>query len=201
MNAERLRGLIEEARGGSHEAFARAIQELEGHLRSTIRSRLGPHLRLELDDVFQETVTRALGSLDRFEWQGEDSFLRWLRGIAENFIRAAADKQRRRATLELERPPRAPSQVSPSRALRREERLDRLEKALRSLSPDHRQVIRLARIEGLQTGEIARRLRRSPGAVRNLLLRALKELKKSFGDTESLHLPHRPRDEGGSDVD
>jgi hypothetical protein len=39
--------------------------------------------------------------------------------------------------------------------------------------------------------EIARRLDRSESAVKNLLLRALKALRQSFGDTESLGLPDR----------
>jgi RNA polymerase sigma factor (sigma-70 family) len=73
--------------------------------------------------------------------------------------------------------------------MRREERWERLEKSLAALSPDHREVIRLARIEGLEVREIAARMGRTPSAVKNLLLRALKELKRSFGDTESLRLP------------
>jgi RNA polymerase sigma factor (sigma-70 family) len=80
--------------------------------------------------------------------------------------------------------------------------LDRLEQAVQALSPDHREVVRLARIEGLQVDEIAKRLGRTPSAVKNLLLRALKELKKSFGDTESFRLPQRPpKDEGVADVE
>jgi RNA polymerase sigma-70 factor (ECF subfamily) len=103
--------------------------------------------------------------------------------------------------LEVERLPSPPSQISAGRALRREERFERLEKALRGLSPDHREVIVLARIEGLQMKEIAERLGRSNSAVKNLLLRALKELKSSFGDTESFHLPDRSlKGKGGTDV-
>ena len=42
----------------------------------------------------------------------------------------------------------AASNPSPSKTARREERFDRLEAALEKLSPDHRRVIVLARIEG-----------------------------------------------------
>ena len=62
---------------------------------------------------------------------------------------------------------------------------------MHGLSDDHRQVIILARIEGLKMSEIAERMNRSPGAVRILLFRAMQELKKKFGNTESLHLPER----------
>jgi DNA-directed RNA polymerase specialized sigma24 family protein len=39
--------------------------------------------RVEPDDVVQDTIARALESLERFRWEGEDSFLRWLATIAE----------------------------------------------------------------------------------------------------------------------
>ena len=78
--------------------------------------------------------------------------------------------------------------MSPSRSLRRRERLDRLQAALDALSPDHRQVIVLARLKGLRMTEIAERMERSPNAVALLLARALAKLRESFGDTESLPL-------------
>lgn len=199
---DRFRDLVREAQVGNRGAFDKVISEVETRLRSALRARIGPHLRGRLDpeDVFQDTLTRAFESLGRFEWQGDGSFLRWLLGIAENLIRAAADKQKRRAVLEIEQPASAPSQVSAGRALQREERFDRLEKAMQSLSPDHREVIVLARIQGLQIAEIAKRLGRSKSAVKNRLLRALKELKSLFGDTESFHLPdRRMTDQGGAD--
>lgn len=52
-------------------------------------------------------------------------------------------------------------------------------------------MIRLARIDGLKVAEIARRMGRSPGAIHQLLARAMDELKRRFGDTESLSLPER----------
>ena len=65
-------------------------------------------------------------------------------------------------------------------------------------------MIELARLDGLPIQEIARRMDRSPNAVSQLLARALKQLRSSFGDTESLGLPDRalrPRgeEEGGAD--
>jgi len=47
------------------------------------------------------------------------------------------------------------------------------------------------RVEGLEFEEAGRRMGRSPDAVKQLLYRALKKLRESFGDTESLHLPER----------
>jgi len=75
--------------------------------------------------------------------------------------------------------------------LRREERFAQLQRALDGLGPEDREVILLARIQGLPLKEIATRMGRSHAAVAQLLSRALRKLKRSFGDTESLHLPDR----------
>jgi RNA polymerase sigma-70 factor (ECF subfamily) len=76
----------------------------------------------------------------------------------------------------------------PSRAMRRQERRERLQGSLRKLSPDHRMVLELSRTEGLSIREIADRMGRTESAVKNLLLRATRRLRESFGDTESLGL-------------
>ncbi len=154
-----------------------------------------------MEDLLQETLTRALDCLGRFRWQGPESFRLWLQGIAENVVREAVKRHRRDAWLEIL--PEVPAvTVSPSRHLRREERWSRLKTALDGLSEDHRTVLVLARLEGLKLDEIAERMHRSPSAVKSLLFRAMGELRRSFGDTESLHLTDRSLEErGGGDVE
>ena len=78
--------------------------------------------------------------------------------------------------------------ASPSKGIRRRERLERLEVSMKALSPDYRTVLRLSRMDGLSIKEIAKQMGRSESAVKNLLLRATKQLRQSFGDTESLNL-------------
>jgi RNA polymerase sigma-70 factor (ECF subfamily) len=198
-----LRELVEQARRGEREAFGDLLEVSRERLRALalhLLSRGAPGI--DVDDLLQETSLRAFQRIGAFSWQGEDSFLRWLGGIAANVIREL-EKERRRAPLIAIDPDRDPpdSGVSPSKAMRREERLSRLEKALAALSPDHRQVIRLARFEGLPLREVARRMGRSPGAVRQLLWRALQALKSGFGDTESLRLPAREMEDPGPPPD
>ncbi|MBI4605153.1 MAG: sigma-70 family RNA polymerase sigma factor [Planctomycetes bacterium] len=146
--------------------------------------------------------SRALEALGRFRWQGAGSFERWLASIAEHVILEAARKDEKRPRLALD--PETPgSGASPSEELRREERFERLEKALDRLSPAEREAVLLSRIERLKVDEIARRLDRSPDAVKQLLSRGLRKLKESFGDTESLSLPDRAfggRPNGGGGV-
>jgi RNA polymerase sigma factor (sigma-70 family) len=152
---------------------------------------MGDRLRakIEPEDIVQETLTVAFESIGKFRWRGEESFYLWLGSIAEHLIWSLSQKKAW-GEIRLARDVSATG-TSPSKRARRDERFDRLEKALDGLSDDHRQVLRLARLEGLKVKEIAGRMHRSPDAVKKLLARALLRLKESFGDTESLHLPDR----------
>jgi RNA polymerase sigma-70 factor (ECF subfamily) len=199
IDESQLRGWVARAQGGDREAFDRLV----GAVRPDLEAALGPDLErlrqrgIDRDDVLQETLVKAFGALERFEWREEGSLLRWLCGIARHVMLKAVRQAKRRPGSELRVDVPAPGPTA-SRAARREERLERLEASLASLSPDHRRVIRLARIEGLKTEEIARRMGRSPEAVRQLLVRALRALRASFGETDSLSLPPRGLERGGS---
>jgi RNA polymerase sigma-70 factor (ECF subfamily) len=199
---DEIDAMLERAVAGDREAFDRVLARYRERLEAIVRTRLGARLlaRLEVDDVLQETCLRALRSIDRFRPRGGESFLRWLAGIAEHVILKAAEKDRGAPLLSLAQD-RAASGVSPSRAAARGERLERLEAALAGLSSDHAQVIRLARLEGLELREVARRMDRSEEAVKQLLSRALKALRRSFGETDSLRLPPRRLGDGGQHGD
>ncbi len=192
--------LIERAREGDREAFEELVSPLRENLLNRICSKIGAGLREELspDDVLQETQLRALRSIAKFRWQGDQSLRVWLEAIANNVILQSAKRHSRRREYRIDRDPSSPD-VSPSRHERRNERFDRLKKSIDDLSPDYRTVIQLSRIEGLKVREIAERMGRSPSAVKNLLFKATKKLKDSFGDTESLSLPDRHLGESGTD--
>ncbi len=184
--------LIEAAKAGDRESFDRLVSRERDRIRALVASRVNARIvfGVEVDDVYQETLLRAYRSIVNFEWRGSDSLLHWLGGIAENVILHSARKwaRERRVRFEEDVPDEL---VSPSRALRRDERFQRLEDSLDELSPEHREVILRVRVEGLTFKQAAEEMGRSPEAVKRLLYRALKNLKTAFGDTESLHLPGR----------
>lgn len=184
--------LVQKSQAGDLAAFERLAEMFRDRLEGSVRSRLA-HYGLpaaEVEEVVQETFARALQAIERFEWRGEDAFYRWMSGIAHRVILVTA-RQARRASGEEVPLNRAGKGVSPSRAMSREERFRRLQESIAGLSDDHREVVLLARIEGLTMKEIAARMGKTPGAVRQLLFRALGKLKDVFGDTESLGLPDR----------
>ncbi|MBI4603447.1 MAG: sigma-70 family RNA polymerase sigma factor [Planctomycetes bacterium] len=194
------RALIARAQAGDRQAFDELAGRYRGRIASFVRHRLRAPLesQVELEDVVQETLLRAYQSMERIRWSDEESFQRWLRGIAANVVFELASQARRRPVVPLEADGdiAAPG-ISDSKACEREERFERLKGALGSLSPEHRQVIQLARIQRLPVKDVARLMKRTPGAVTQLLWRALQKLRQSFGDTESLSLPARSLAEGG----
>ena len=193
-----LQLLAERAIAGDRNAFDELVRHCEGRLRTSIERQLdGNRQAHEVDEILQETFALAFEALGRFEWRGDASFSAWLARISRNVLIDRAKDSRRSRYLELPDQVDA-SDVSPSRRLRRGERFDRLEEAIRQLPPDYREVIRLSQDERLKVREIALQMERSEYAVKHLLARALRKLRETFGDTESLHLPERPlRWEGG----
>lgn len=182
--------LISKAREGDRAAFEELLAPLAEPLRAAIAARMSPALqqKLGVEDVLQETLLRAYTSIKYFQWQGEGSLRYWLEGIAANFILHSARTQGRKRELQLKRDPKA-DVISPSRHQRRRERYSRLRRSVEDLSPDYRTVILLSRIEGLKIREIAERMGRSESAIKNLLFKAMRQLRESFGDTESMGLP------------
>lgn len=196
---ESMELLIERARSGNRKAFESLSREVRGRLVAFVQSRLGQPLRGKLDpeDVVQETLLRAFEAVEAFRGADVEDLWKWLASIAEHLIWNASRKRSLKETsLTLEG---ADHGVSPSRGLRRKERLARLERSLSSLQREQREVIVLAKIEGLKAKEIAERLGRTEEAVRQILSRGLRTLRQRFGDTESLHLPERDIEGGVTD--
>ena len=185
------RELIARAKAGDRRAFEALDLANRDQLATRLAPRLGEGVRSEcsLEDVLQEIFLRALGLIARFEWRGEGSVLRWLLQIGEHLILNASQKALR-APLKLEVEPRA-SGVSPSHSVRRDERFQKLEKALEGLTPAERDAVLAVRIDGLSVDQAAKKLGKSPEAVKKAVTRALSRLRERLDDTESLHLPPR----------
>jgi RNA polymerase sigma-70 factor (ECF subfamily) len=128
----------------------------------------------EAEDVSQDAFLRAFHRLDRF--RGDAPFRSWLLRITHN---AALDHlARRRAepvdpeTLDTREPSAA---RPPADRLEMRERIERLERKLRGLSPQHRVVLVLRDAEGLTYEEIADITETPLGSVKARLHRARRE--------------------------
>lgn len=191
--------LVALAKEGNESALNQLCSVYSERVRRIIRLRLDQKLRPKLDsvDVVQDALILALGGLKDFTYRNEGDFLRWLSRIAENKLRDILDKfYADKRDIRKEIPFRKEggsteggfvgaaepiSTTTPSVIMRKKEALDRLEKALDELKPEHKEVIVLKRIEGLSHAEIADRLGKNAGAVRMLLARAMAALTLAYG--------------------
>ena len=165
--------------------IAEWVGEHDAALRSFVSRRVGD--RAQVDDLVQDTYLRLLRA-------GPDSdSVRNPRGflfrIASNLI---ADMFRKRRTRKEDAGlvgPLAPvlsdeGAGSPERRLIGRGRLERLERALASLSPKARACVHLVRFEGLTPRQAAAQLGMTEKAVTRQLERALAALAREVDDDE-----------------
>ncbi|MGH9202116.1 MAG: RNA polymerase sigma factor [Vicinamibacterales bacterium] len=131
------------------------------------------HDRAVAEDVTSEVFEQALTHLGRFEWRGVP-FVAWLFRIASN---ALTDRWRQDAR-DSHNPP---ADVPDSREVEELERRVIVFQLVDRLPDVQRQVIRMRFVEEKSIREIAAALGRSEGAVKQLQLRALENLRKGMG--------------------
>ena len=178
--------LLEKARNGDETALSQAFEQYRRRLAVLIHFKLDPRESADVDDVLQETYLKAFRALDGFDYRSPGSFLRWLSSIADSVIvdRARYRNRERRAGEEVpfrsESNPLGPDPAdsrTPSRLFAQEEAVQRLLGRLAALPHQHREVILMAKIEGLTTAEIAERLGKSRDEVAQLVFRAVKRFR------------------------
>jgi RNA polymerase sigma-70 factor, ECF subfamily len=144
------------------------------------------------EDVAQETLLRAYRSAARF--RAGTRFSTWLLAIAANLCRTELHRRARRPERGWEglEEREAPGSVEGA-ALRRLE-AERVDRALRALSPDHRLVVVLFYFEGMSQPEIARTCGCAVGTVKSRLHYALARLRRLLLTTGE---PEETREERG----
>jgi RNA polymerase sigma-70 factor (ECF subfamily) len=184
--------LLDRARGGSADALNLLYERSAARLLGYIRARLGRDLRARAEsrDILQAALLKSVKNLDAFRGQDPRAFQAWLARIAEHEIRDRADhqhRQRRDAAREVPLEDEAPVPALTRSALSRillDERARRLEQALDTLPPDHRQVILMRKFEELSFAEIGARLGRSEDAARMLFARAMTTLTLALSEAQ-----------------
>lgn len=129
-------------------------------------------VRAEAEDITSDVFERALTNLPRFEWRGVP-FVAWLYRIAAN---ALADRRRQTERDSSDPPPDVPD----GRESEELERRTMLFQLVDRLPEAQRRVIEMRFVEEKSIREVAAALDRSEGAVKQLQLRALENLRKSM---------------------
>lgn len=215
---QEIERLYYKARNGDAEALGSLLTVAEGVLRRDLDVVLEPHVRalVDMEDVIQETHRVVTEKLPGLEYRGPRCLLSWIAKIAENEARVQARKERRRRRFSLawllgkdrsrnvhQGKPLGNHDLGtpPETQAMRQERYERLIAAFHELDRMDRQLLRFAMVHQLTPAEIGVELGLSPPAASMRLLRALRRLRESFGDTESFGLPEVPADRSpGADL-
>jgi RNA polymerase sigma-70 factor (ECF subfamily) len=176
--SERIRALVDLARGGDTEAFGQLYDHYVTGVYRLTYYRLGSKQLAE--DITAETFVRALRSISSFTWQGKD-FGAWLTTIARNLITDHYKSSRQRLELVVDAVPER-SDVGPgpeAEVLASLSSAD-LMRAVQALPAEQRDCVLMRFMEGLSIAETAQVLDRSEGAIKQLQLRAVRNLAKSL---------------------
>lgn len=165
------RGLVEAAQQDPRrfaELYDRHFERVYAYVARRVEN------RSEAEDVTSEVFHDALKHLPGFEWRGTP-FVAWLYRIAANVL---ADR-RRRAGREM-----AAEVDGPALDAQIELRVT-LAQAVDRLPADQRRVIVGRYLEDRSIREVAEAMGRSEGAVKQLQLRALENLREQMGEADA----------------
>ena len=116
----------------------------------------------EAHEVAQDTLMKAWAARDRYD--PSRPFYPWLRTILRNTCRDARARGRHRAVSGLKADRVVSTEPGPERATVRRDETLHLQAAMRSLDPDHHEIIVLRHFEDLSYAEIAEILGRMGAA-------------------------------------
>lgn len=174
--------LVARLRGGDGSAWDELYRRYHDQLLLVVRMRLGARLRafIESEDIFQSAAREALSALARFEDRGPGSLQRYLQALVLNKIRDRADTfgaAKRQGAQPLDTA-LIESLAAPAGEPRYFDAAcyERLERALRELPDDQREIVLLRKVDGLSSQEVAARTGQSDAAVRKATSRALARL-------------------------
>ena len=128
--------------------------------------------RAEAEDVTAEVFHQALANLKRFEWRGIP-FAAWLFRIAANLI---SDRWQRSGREIADEEQIEAAQVSPAE-IEEVERRATLFRLVDTLPAEQKHVVVLRFVEQKSIKEVARQIRKTEGAVKQLQFRALSNLR------------------------
>ncbi len=173
---QRLIALVELARAGDVEAFGLLYDHYQPSVYRFLYYRVGSAALAE--DLTSETFVRALRSMGSFRWQGKD-FGAWLTTIARNLATDHAKSGRSRLEVVTEDMSLHDSSVEgPEGVVLAAITHETLLRALRQLPAEQQDCLVLRFLQSRSIAETAAVLGRSEGAVKQLQLRAVRNLAK-----------------------
>lgn len=179
-----LDDLVTRWRGGDAEAFTELVRRLLPALRCAVAARAdSPEL---VDEIVQRTLITVHQRMA--DYRGPGAFAAWSKSIAINHLRDEWRSRQRFARLRGDALGEVLAQgglgdVDDPAADAEAGRLAALSRCLERLQPGARRLLDLRYARGMPLEELARRSRRTSGALAMALLRLREGLRRCIGDT------------------
>ena len=155
-------------------AFADLYRRYLLHIYRYIYRRVGN--RQDAEDLTALVFTEALESLEDYQEQG--SFAGWLFTIAHRRVADHYRQQRKRISLERVASTLSDSRPGPEAQALRHDRLELVAQAMDELTPDRQEVVTLRFFGELSNEEVAQVMGKSEAAVKMLVYRAIRQLRR-----------------------
>lgn len=174
----RVEALVDLARQGDAEAFGALYDHYVTGIYRFLYARLSSVSLAE--DLTSETFFRALRSIPSFSWQGKN-FGAWLTTIARNLVTDHYKSSRSRLEVVAEEVPErvdtsADTESTVLASLSSQDLVD----AMNSLAQEQRDCLVMRFFQGLSIADTAAVFGRSDGAIKQLQLRAVRNLAKQL---------------------
>ncbi len=177
QQSARIEALVDLAKGGDSEAFGQLYDHYADQVFRYIYYRVGN--RSLAEDLTADAFVRALRALPRFTWQGSD-FGAWLTTIARNLITDHFKSSRtKREFVAEEIPDSDDTRDGPEQEALANDASQALMGALRTLPDDQQECLVSRFLLERSIAETAALMNRSPGAIKQLQLRAIRTLAKT----------------------
>jgi RNA polymerase sigma-70 factor, ECF subfamily len=181
--------LVKRCQAGDTEAFDELVTRYRTRIFGMIYNMV--HSEQDAWDLAQDSFLKAWKSIGRF--RGQSSFYTWIYRIVMNVtidwlrkkqIKAGAEFDDAIQLTDIDPASKTvpKTEALPHKAMERDEIRVRIEKAIAQLSPEHRAVILMKEIDGMQYHEIAQAVGCSIGTVMSRLFYARKKLQNLLRD-------------------
>ena len=206
MDISAERALIDRVINGDTEAFSPLVEEHQRMVYNlALRMLRDPQ---NAQDAAQDAFLKAFRSLPKF--RGESSFSVWLYRLTSNVCLDMLRKAKHSGKVVslypddedegrmLDLPDTAPL---PEEAAEKRERIECVRTAMKNLSPEHREILILREVDGLNYAEIAEHLGINEGTVKSRINRAKLALRRELEKSGNFSLSDASnKTEGGMNV-
>jgi RNA polymerase sigma-70 factor (ECF subfamily) len=202
---------VERARQGDSEAFGRLVDRYHRRVYGIVYRMCGPD---DAEDLTQEIFLKALAALRSFQFQGNASFRTWLYRIAVNASINELRRRKRRHAVEgpsldspvatdeglVERDLADEYEPAPAEEVERNETQRAVRQVLLRMRPQHRLVLTLIDLEGMEYRDAANILKCPLGTLKSRVARAREAFGREYAKyqrEEALEAEHRRESQAG----